>query len=296
MTEFLIISFTTFLIYLVYTLSLNLQWGETGLMNLGPVAFMSAGGYVYAILTINGLNPFAAILLSLMFATTSGAVIGFIGSNLDKEMFGLLTLALANTVFLFLNSNNGLTGGSTGLQNYESDIGQIMPLLNSEFTIFLVIAFSTLSFLVLLGRTTWGRSINAVRESEKNAKSMALDVRRLKTEVMALGSFLSGLAGIMLAINREVITPHTFGFELTLYGWLAMILGGTGNYLGTLIGTFLVFFLLNSGTRFLLTGIGLSSFEISAFRIIVISSILILLTLYKPEGILGDKEVLTIGR
>jgi len=112
---------------------------------------------------------------------------------------------------------------------------------------FCFVCLSTYFLLNYLKQTAWGKALNAIRDDEKASKALGKNVRRLKIESVVLGSMMSGLAGILLALNRQFISPNTFGFELTLYGWLSMILGGSGDNLGSIFGTFFVFGVLFSG-------------------------------------------------
>jgi len=252
MLDYFLITLTVVFIFGIYTLSLNLQWGESGVANLGPIAFMAIGGYTMVILNLNGINPFVSIMSGIIASGTAGGLIASLGSRLNNEYFSLLTLGFAHTFYLLTKNNNGLTGGSSGLYGFTRPFESLFSAANYEllFFVFCFVCLSITYFLLnYLKQTAWGKALNAIRDDEKASKALGKNVRRLKIESVVLGSMMSGLAGILLALNRQFISPNTFGFELTLYGWLSMILGGSGDNLGSIFGTFFVFGVLFSGTR-----------------------------------------------
>jgi len=241
MLDYFLITLTVVFIFGIYTLSLNLQWGESGVANLGPIAFMAIGGYTMVILNLNGINPFVSIMSGIIASGTAGGLIASLGSRLNNEYFSLLTLGFAHT-FTYLQKI------TMALLEVHQDFTALLGLLSLCFLLrtmsccfcFCFVCLSITYFLLnYLKQTAWGKALNAIRDDEKASKALGKNVRRLKIESVVLGSMMSGLAGILLALNRQFISPNTFGFELTLYGWLSMILGGSGDNLGSIFGTFL---------------------------------------------------------
>jgi len=299
MIEYIIFLVTAISIFGIYTLSLNLQWGEAGVANLGPIAFMAIGGYTTAILSIEGFNLYMSITAGILASSIVGALLGYIGARLKDEFFGLLTLGFAHTLYLSLRSQNPLSGGASGIHGFQRPFNSLVQSQNYEL-FFMLVSLGVLTtfyvFLQSLKNKSWGRALNCLRDDELAAKSLGKRVKQLKLEVMMVGSAISGIAGIMLIFDRQFISPDTFGFELTLYGWLAMILGGSANNKGVILGTVVVFGVLFSGTRIIMSNVGLPSYRVSAARLLLISTMMIILMIWRPQGIMGDKEVLTIGK
>lgn len=137
----------------------------------------------------------------------------------------------------------------------------------------------------------WGRVLKAIREDEEVAKAMGKNVFSYKMQSLMLGGAIAGLAGSFYAWQLTFINPDGFISLLTFQAWTIVVLGGAGSNVGVLIGATL-FWAYNTTTRFL----PLDGGQLDALRVMMIGLLLIILMMWRPQGILGKKEELTLGR
>lgn len=142
----------------------------------------------------------------------------------------------------------------------------------------------------------WGRVLTSIREDEEVAKALGKDVFRYKLQSFMLGGAIAGIAGSFYAWQLTFINPDGFIPLLTFQAWIIIVAGGAGNNVGTLLGAG-IFWAYNEVTRFILPNIlPLDDARLGAFRVMVIGLMLIVLMMWRPQGLLGKKEELTLGR
>jgi neutral amino acid transport system permease protein len=371
---FLAISTATFALF---SLGLNLQWGFTGLINFGHIAFMTLGAYTTVLLTLKGVPILLSAVFGAIVAALLGLVIGFATLRLREDylgivtigvgelirlvvnnqdlpvgdtwtsgafgiqsysiplsttpnlffrlvMMGLLTMLLAVTVFSLWRwiNNTRITGGTETLTQKTSKgefasrlgVGIVLGLLavivyiSGIITLYnyipkaglMVVALLVLAFvfwrLEMLVRSPWGRVLKAIREDEEIPKALGKNVFWYKLQSLMLGGAIAGVAGAFFAWQLSAVYPDNFQPQLTFDAWIMVILGGSGNNIGTILGA-IVYFAYDAITRELLPKIiPLDEARLGAFRIMVIGLILMVLMIWRPQGILGKKEELTLGK
>ena len=145
-------------------------------------------------------------------------------------------------------------------------------------------------------RSPWGRVLKAIREDEQIAKALGKNIFWYKLQSFMLGGAIAGIAGSFNAWYISNVYPTNFEPLITFNAWTIVVLGGAGNNVGTIIGAIL-FSAYYEVTRFVLPAIiPLDSNRLAAFRIMLIGLILIVLMMWRPQGMLGKKEELTLGR
>jgi neutral amino acid transport system permease protein len=150
--------------------------------------------------------------------------------------------------------------------------------------------------LEILVKSPWGRVLKAIREDEEVARALGKNVFWYKLQSLMLGGAIAGVAGAFYAWNLTFINPDGFIPLITFQAWIIVVLGGSGNNAGTLLGA-IIFWMYNTVTRFALPAIvPLDDARLGAFRIMVIGLLLIILMMVRPQGILGKKEELSLGR
>ena len=150
--------------------------------------------------------------------------------------------------------------------------------------------------LEALVHSPWGRVLKAIREDEDVAKALGKNVFRYKLQSLMIGGAIAGLAGSFYAWQLTFINPDGFISLLTFQAWIIVVLGGSGNNVGTLLGA-LIFWAYDAATRFLLPAvIHLDDARLGAFRVMVIGLLMIVLMMWRPQGILGKKDELSLGR
>ncbi len=190
-------------------------------------------------------------------------------------VFALLTIAI-------------YISGVIGLYNYNPKAGlMLLALLTLAFV------FWRLEILV---RSPWGRVLKAIREDEEIPKAMGKNVFWYKVQSLMLGGAIAGVAGAFFAWQLSAIYPDNFQPQLTFDAWIMVTLGGSGNNIGTILGA-VIYFAYDAITREVLPQfVPLDEARLGAFRIMVIGLILMVLMIWRPQGILGKKEELTLGK
>jgi neutral amino acid transport system permease protein len=178
--------------------------------------------------------------------------------------------------------------GIIALSNYTYKAGLMVFLL-----LILALIYTALDFLE---QSPWGRILKAIREDEEIPRALGKNVFWYKLQAFMLGGAIAGLAGAFLAWQLSTIYPTNFEPLLTFNAWIIVILGGSGSNAGTLLGA-IIFWAYDSLTRFVLPQLHIfNDSQLGAFRIMVIGLILMILMLWRPQGILGKKEELTLGK
>lgn len=178
--------------------------------------------------------------------------------------------------------------GVITLANYTYKAGLMLSIL-----VVLALAHAGLEFLV---RSPWGRILKAIREDEQIPKALGKNVFWYKLQAFMLGGAIAGVAGSFFAWQLTTIYPSNFEPLLTFNAWIIVVLGGAGNNAGTILGA-IVFWAYDSLTRLWLPQLGfLDQSQAGALRIMIIGLILMVLMVWRPQGILGKKEELTLGR
>ena len=192
---------------------------------------------------------------------------------------GIVLAALATAIYI---------SGVIGLYNYNPKAGLMLVLL-------LVLAFVYWRLEILV-RSPWGRILKAIREDEEIPKALGKNVFWYKLQSLMLGGAIAGIAGAFFAWQLSAIYPDNFQPQITFDTWIMVILGGSGSNVGTILGA-VIFFAYDALTREVLPRVvPLDEARLGAFRIMVIGLILMILMIWRPQGILGKKEELTLGK
>ncbi|MBD2436406.1 branched-chain amino acid ABC transporter permease [Nostoc sp. FACHB-110] len=377
MVDYLIFLAISTAIFALFGLGLNLQWGFTGLINFGHIAFMTLGAYTTVLLSLKGVPLLIAVIIGALVAALLGLIIGFATLRLREDYLAIVTIGTGELIRLVVNNQELPVGdtwqsGAFGVQSYtipfssepnlvirlvmiglltllaaltffvlwrwirtaqrllaadtskktrtkqelasRFGVGIIFGLLTTAIYISGVIGlynynpkagFMLLSLLVLafvfwrleiLVRSPWGRVLKAIREDEEIPKALGKNVFWYKIQSLMLGGAIAGVAGAFFAWQLSAIYPDNFQPQLTFDAWIMVILGGSGNNIGTILGA-VIYFAYDAITREVLPRIiPLDTARLGAFRIMVIGLILMVLMIWRPQGILGKKEELTLGK
>jgi branched-chain amino acid transport system permease protein len=302
-------------IYTILALGLQLQFGLTGLLNFGQVAFMAIGAYTMAILVVKeGLSMWLAAPLAIAAAATAGLLLGIPSLRLRADYFAIVTIAFSEIVRYVATNEQSFTGGSQGTialgnvtqaaqynaqwESFQARVGGWLHIGSKDVTMLLLVwatAIVLLTVTWLAVRTPWGRVLRAIREDEDAAASLGKNVLVYKLQVLALGSALAGVAGLFYAWQFSFFSPDDFQPLLTFFAWMIVILGGLGRIWAVPVGA-AVFGFLFAATRFLdfqpLSS--LDSADRAYVRLIVIGLVIIGLVVFRPQGILGRREEMVL--
>ncbi|CAH1661396.1 MULTISPECIES: branched-chain amino acid ABC transporter permease [unclassified Chelatococcus] len=279
------------LIYVLLALGLTLQYGFTGLINFGHVGFFAIGAYTSAILAMSGVPLVLSFAAGTIVAGLAAWPIGLIALRLRDDYFAIVTLGFSETVRLVITSEKWLTNGVQGIPAIPRMFASISVGSLASFAVLAVLLVVTIIAVLGMGRivkSPFGRIIEAIRDNEDAVKALGKDPARFKVQVLILGSGLAGLAGAFYAHYITYIVPDQFIPLVTFYVWMAIIIGGVGRVSGAVVGTVLLMVLLE-GSRFIRDVMPfISDVEMASVRLGVIGLLLILFTIYRPQGLMGD--------
>ena len=274
------------------TLALNVQWGLTGLVNLGVVAFFAVGAYTAGLLAVAGVALPLAWAAAILLAAVAGVVMAMVALRLREDYLAIVTLGFAEVLRLFLLNETWLTKGANGVTGIPRPLHALFGRQYDVFYLAVVLAAVGLVYWVLqrVSGSPFGRVLRAIREDETVAAVAGKSVFRFKVQAFAMGAAIAGLAGIFFAHYLAYIEPNMFLPQETLFVWLALILGGSGNNRGALLGSVVLLGLLE-GSRFakdvipFLTGV-----RLAAAQQILVGIILVALMIHRPEGLLPERR------
>lgn len=302
--------------YALAAVGLNVQFGYTGLLNFGHVAFMMLGAYGTAVTVNEGGPLWLGLLVGMGAAALLGLLLGIPTLRLRADYLAIVTIAAAEILRLVARSNaaEGLTGGVFGIQAFADQFYDINPIpvgrygfgsFNfSQRQLWVILAgwaavAVALLLLTALMRSPWGRVLRAIREDEDAARSLGKNVFAYKIQSLVLGGVIGSLAGALLAIDTQAVNPDTFVSILTFFAYTVLILGGPGRVLAPVIGATIFWFLLQFTDGLLREALDagwLGSFieasDIAAIRFALVGLGLMLLMALRPQGILGNREEL----
>lgn len=258
------------LINIMLAVSLNLIVGFTGQLCLGHAGFMSIGAYLSAILTQKAELPFiVSIFIGAIIACIIAALIGYPTLRLTGDYFAITTLAFCEIIRIVI-MNIDFVGGARGLTGIPK---------KTNFTIAFIFAVVTIVIIYNIIHSSQGRAMLSVRENEIAAESMGINAFKYKIMAFVIGAFFAGLAGGLYSHYMGYIQPTTFDFNKSIDYLTFVVFGGMGSLSGSIIATIILTFLPE-----LLRGF-------QNFRMILYPLALIVLMIFRPQGLLGDKEI-----
>ena len=294
---------TTALIFSLITLGLNLQWGLTGLFNVGLAGFVAIGAYTSALLTtpddparLGGLGlPIVIGWLGAMFVGgVAAALTGIATLRLRSDYLAITTFGVAVVVQLVALNAQKLTGGPFGIGFIPRPFGGLAetPLLFNLSNLAIVSAVTLAAFLALehLTRSPWGRVLKALREDERAAISLGKSARFYRVQAFAVGGAIMALAGALQAHFIGFIAPDNYLSILTFQVWVMLIVGGSGSNAGAIAGSVLVWAIwAGSGALTSVLFAPEQQARAASLQIVAIGVMLCVILLVRPNGIFGER-------
>ena len=279
-------------IYVLLTLGLTLQYGLTGLVNFGHVGFFAIGAYASAIVSMQGVPLPLSFAAAAALAALAAWPLGLVALRLRDDYFAVVTLGFSETVRLALTSEKWLTNGVQGIPGIPrsfAGLGVGLPGALATLAAITLVCAAAALILRRITRSPFGRAIEAIRDNEEALKALGKDPARFKMQVLALGAALAGVAGAFYAHYITYLSPDQFIPLVTFYVWMAMIMGGVGRVSGAVVGALLLMLFLE-GTRFLrdIAPDMISAVDMASVRLGAVGLALILFTLFRPQGLMGD--------
>jgi branched-chain amino acid transport system permease protein len=269
-------------IFIIMSLSLDIALGRAGLIHIAPTAFYGIGAYFTGIFMLRVMPQTAfAYWLALPLVIILTGLIGFLvvlpGLRLRGMFFAVATIGFGEVAFSIFNNWVDMTGGPYGLKSIPRP--QIMSFVIDSnvkfyfFIYFFVIIVCILVFRLVNGPT--GRAWMAVREDEIGATSLGINIKRAKIEAFITSAVLSGIAGWIFAPYVTYLSPNNFTELEAIFVLTMVIIGGRGSFIGPIFGAVLLIF-LQEILR-----------PIESFRMLVFSLILLIVIIYRPQGLFG---------
>ncbi|HVM83082.1 MAG TPA: branched-chain amino acid ABC transporter permease [Candidatus Binatia bacterium] len=299
---------TTALSYALICLGLNLQWGQTGLFNVGVAGFVAIGAYASAMLTTPaGGNHFGGYGLpiavgwigAIIASGLAAAVIGAITLRLRADYLAITTFGIAIVIQLVALNAQAITGGPFGIGFIPRPFASLAEYaLGFDLANLAVVALVTLAVfraLERLVRSPWGRVLRAIREDETAALSLGKNANRFRLQAFVLGSAIMGLAGAVQGHFIGFIAPENYLSAITFQTWAMLIIGGSGNNRGAVLGALVVWGLWSaSGAAMTTIFPPEQQARAAALQIVAIGVVMSLILLLRPRGILGEE--MTVSR
>jgi len=323
-------------IYAVFTLGLNVQWGYTGLFNIGIAGFFAIGAFTSALFTTAmptgpvaiytqqafGLEmPFlVGVLAAAIVSGVIALLIGIPTLRLREDYLAIATIGIAEIIRLIFQNERWLANGPQPLRGIPRPLyclvqdppcswlpqpfqALLAPLEPKDYTyiyLIIVVFFVVLVYLAIERaiRSPWGRVLRAIREEETSTAMSGKDIFRFKLQSLVVGAMIMGMGG---ALYAHYMVSIDYGHFTPLYAtfiiWVMLMLGGSGNNKGAILGAFAIWGVF-MGTTFLTDALKplleAISPELPArspyIRYLIMAMILELILLFRPQGLLGEEK------
>jgi neutral amino acid transport system permease protein len=314
------------IIFALAAIGLNLHFGYTGLLNFGQVAFMAVGAYGVGITTDTlGAPLWVGIIVGLLAGVFLGILLGLPTLRLRADYLAIVTIAVGEIIRLIVRAAtlSDITGGSNGINGFANSFQDWNPFNNSATYGFRLFDRINLEFsgadlweltvgwgLVLLSvllvwklvNSPWGRVLRSIREDEDASTALGKNVFRFKMQSLILGGSFGTLAGIFYAVQQNSVQPDNYATQQTFFALTAAILGGLARVWGPVVGAMLFWVILSFTENVLIELIEndimpdwlMTRSQVGPVRFMLVGLTLMLLMIYRPQGIFGDKREIAI--
>jgi branched-chain amino acid transport system permease protein len=315
----------TTIIYALAAIGLNLHFGFTGLLNFGQVGFMAAGAYGVGITTFTyGWPLWAGILAGLAAGVVLALLLGAPTLRLRADYLAIVTIAAGEIIRLTVRAAvlRDTTGGSNGINGFANDFQEWNPLNPSasygfdvgglnfrftgadvwEMTVGWILVGIAVLVMWLLVTSPWGRVLKSIREDEDASRSLGKNVFRFKMQSLVLGGTFGAVAGMCFAIFNNSVQPDNYSTPVTFFALTIAILGGLGRVGGPVVGSMIFWMLLSFTDNFLTQAVEeelipasiMNTVQVGQVRFMLVGLALMLLMIFRPQGMFGDKREIAI--
>ncbi len=302
-------------IFSLAAIGLNVHFGYTGLLNFGQAGFLAVGAYGLGVTVATlGQSLWLGVLYGVLAATVFALLLGIPTLRLRADYLAIVTIAAAEIIRLTVRSvtYRDTFGGSDGINGFAADFYaanpftselSIGPVYFSQNDLWVVTVGWSLVFLACLlvffaMRSPWGRVLKGIREDEDAVRSLGKNVFAYKLQALVIGGVIGAFGGMIFALSSQSVQPDNYATAITFFAWAALILGGAARVFGPVLGSMLFWFLLVlinvALTEAVRTGVitFIDSNQVGQIRYWILGAALMLLMIFRPQGILGDKKEL----
>jgi branched-chain amino acid transport system permease protein len=311
----------TAIIYCLAAIGLNVHFGYTGLLNFGQAGFMMVAGYALVSLnTIWGLSLWLGFLLGVVLTILLALLLGVPTLRLRADYLAIVTIAAAEIIRQTISAakfsetfggQDGVTGfidGFRALNPYSGtiDLG-IVSWRAYDFWVmtvgWIIVAICCVIVWALM-RSPWGRVLKSIREDEDAVRSLGKNVYAYKMQSLIIGGLFGALAGMMTALRSASIGPSFFATDVTFFAYTVLLIGGAARVFGPVVGSMIFWFLISALGIFFAQATGgsdplipesiMTPTQASLMRFIFLGLGLMLLMIFRPQGIFGDRRELAL--
>ena len=301
--------------YALAAIGLAVHFGYTGLLNFGQAAFMAIGAYGFAVSILNfGFSFWGAIAVSIGLSIVFALILGIPTLRLRSDYLAIVTIASAEILRYVVSTTSmvGLTGGSNGLSAFGFQFYDMNPFPAGNYLFWpfdvtekelwvrvvgwALVILASLLVLVMM-RSPWGRVVKGIREDEDAVRSLGKNVFAFKMQALIIGGVLGAIGGMFYVLPTS-LQADAMGRNMTFLIWTAMLLGGAATIWGPVLGSILFFALrifIQGTVDILVPDAILNTQQTEQFSWIMVGVALMLLVIFRPQGILGDKKELNFN-
>jgi len=296
---------TTVAIFGILALALNLQWGYAGVFNFGIVAFFMVGAYTSALLTLDRPDEFESyiggwglpILVGWLGGTVAGGalalLIGVPTLRLRRDFLAIATIGVAAILRSVATSVEGFVNRGRGLNGIPRPLDGIVDSTDYKWVLLVITVTMLLAVYVVVSKATaspWGRVLRAIRENEDTARATGKNTVSFRLQSFVLGGMIMGLAGAIWAHRMGTIAPDSFPDLFgTFLVWTMLIVGGSGNNRGAVLGALLVG-LFWFGTPLIQEDLpDVLGNRVFVLRQFAIGLLVVVFVLLRPQGVLPEQ-------
>lgn len=307
-------------VYALAAIGLNVQFGYTGLLNFGQAAFAAVGAYgIAVIVTTAGLSFWLGLVVGIVAALILALLLGIPTLRLRADYLAIVTIAAAEIVRLIGRSSTAreVLGGSDGITGFSNTFYDLNPY-DEGIDVFGLFTLTSRAMWVLtvgwilviiaivavwaLMRSPWGRVLKGIREDEDAVRSLGKNVYAYKMQSLMLGGVVGALAGFVYALAQGAVQPDVYAPNFTFFAYAILILGGAATVFGPVLGSVIFWFLFAGVDQVLRQAIGadiiptwlMTTNDAGAVRFMLVGVILVVLMVFRPQGILGDRKELAL--
>jgi len=264
----------------IMAMSVNMIVGITGQLSLGQAGFLAIGAYSCIYFTLDlGLPMPVAAVMAVLLTGAAGFLIGFPVLKLSGDYLAIVTLGFGEIIRVVFINIKSITGGPNGRQfTTVLALNNALALLTVTAVLVVVVALLQ-NFL----RSSYGRAIMACREDEIAANSCGIDIFRYKMTGFVVAALIAGIGGALFAMVNGFVKPDIAQFLRSIDFLIYVVLGGMGSMTGSIISAYVLTY-LQEFLRFL-----------QDYRLLIYPLFLILIMLFRPQGLLGMKELSFVG-
>lgn len=305
--------------FVLAAIGLNVHYGYTGLLNFGQAAFAAVGAYGMAVAIASFDIPLGlALLIGILAAVLLALILGVPTLRLRADYLAIVTIAAAEILRLvfstsfkeYFHARDGVSAFTEGFRNLNplpDSLTSFATFSRNDLWVMIVgwtLVALVCGYLWLLMRSPWGRVLKSIREDEDAVRSLGKNVYFYKMQALVLGGVIGAFGGFVGALGLASVQPDSFNTDFTFIAFTMLVLGGAARIIGPVVGAVLFWGVLSAvGTILIRLASGdnpiippslMNSDQASNVRFMLVGIVLMLLMIYRPQGLFGDRKEIAL--